>query len=456
MKKIKCLLILFFVCVATIPINLCSAQNSSTGMISFSEQKRIFQSPVLDILGYKIYIIGELSYSQQVILESTIEKSQIKTGDVITVRCSMNSYEPQLSLLLKFHFGEKSYVYEYSFPKVPVPGQTSLASIPIPIVEILTALVGVPLPISLYLDFDLTSYFKADLSKIGFMGAPDILKWIEKGTKSLFFDFNGDKSGVSQVKVVYSNVVHEVNGKFVISIPLIGTYTLYAFPIQTLYYSSSKEIDVITFYHFNVTSDHGATFGSGWFYKGASATFKVEPLIVMSGEDTRHVFVEWKGEGPLAYSGPSNIASVVMDGPIKETAVWKAQFKLTIGVEGHGTTSPAPQIYWENANTIISLTAIPDEGYQLEQWLMDGVINNNKTVQVLMGAPHVMKAVFTQIPTIWAPVYGVPAYLYLLAVILGLGAILTYFFIRRKKIKKQTILSDSESMSLFSHEANLA
>jgi hypothetical protein len=456
LEKIKCLLILFFVCVITIPINLCYAQNSSTGMISFSGQKRIFQSPVLDILGYKIYITGELSYSQQVTLESTIEKSQIKTGDVITVKCSMNSYEPQLSLLLKFHFGEKSYVYEYSFPKVPVPGQTSLASIPIPIVEILTALVGVPLPISLYLDFDLTSYFKAELSKIGFIGAPDVLKWMEKGTKSLFFDFNGDESGVSQVKIAYSNVVHEVSGKFVISIPLIGTYTLYAFPIQTLYFSSSKEIDVITFYHLNVVSDYGVTSGSGWFYKGTSATFKVEPLILMSGENIRHVFVEWKGEGSFAYSGPSNIASVVMDGPITEATEWKKQFKLTVVVEGHGTTSPAPQEYWEDANTTVSLTAIPEEGYQLEQWLIDGMINNNKTVQVLMDASHVMKAVFTQIPTIWAPLYGVPAYLYLLAVILGLGATLTYFFIRRKKIKKQTILSDSENMSLFGHEANLA
>jgi len=405
-------------------------------MISFSGQKRIFQSPVLDILGYKIYLIGELSYSQQVILESTTEKSQIKTGDVVTVRCSMNSYEPQLSLLLKFHFGEKSYVYEYAFPKVPVPGQSSLASIPIPIIEILTALIGTPLPITLTLDFDLTSYFTALLSKIGFIGVPGILKWIEKGTKTLFFDFNGDESGVSQVNVVYSNVVHEVSGKFVISIPLIGTYTLYAFPIQTLYFSSSKEIDVITLYHLNVISDYGATSGSGWFYKGTSTTFKVEPLIVMSGEDIRHVFVEWKGEGPVAYSGPSNIASVAMDGPITETAEWKRQFKLTLVVEGHGTTSPVPQEYWKDENTTVSLLAIPEEGYQLEQWLVDGVISKNETVHVLMDAPHVVKAVFTQILTIWSPLYGIPAYIYLVVVILGLGATLTYFLIKRRTFKK--------------------
>jgi hypothetical protein len=440
LKKIKCytiaLLIFSLLYATTIPIHPCNAQNSATGIISFSGEKSIFQSPTLDILGYKIYITGGLSYSQQVILESVVEKSQIKPGDVVTVRCSMNSYEPQLALLLKFHFGENSYVYEYALPKVPVPGQTNLASVPIPIVEILTALLGIPLPISLSLDFDLTSYFEAGLSKIGFIGAPDVLKWMEKGTKSLFFDFNGDQSGVSQVKAVYSNVVHEVSGKFVISIPLIGTYTLYAFPMQTLYYSSSKEIDVITFHHLNVTSDYGATFGSGWFYKGTSATFKVEPLIVMSGEDTQHVFVEWEGEGPLAYSGPSNIASVVMDGSIKETAVWKAQFKLTIGVEGHGTTSPAPQTYWEDANTIISITAIPEEGYQLEKWLVDSAVNKNETAQVSIDAPHVVKAMFTQIPTIWTPFYGVPAYVYLLVVIVSLGATFGYFFVRRRTLKK--------------------
>jgi hypothetical protein len=439
LKKVKCLLVLFFVCVITIPINLSYAQYPSTGIISFSGQKRIFQSPVLDILGYKIYITGELYYTQQVTIESTADKYQIMPEDVITVRCSMNSYEPQLSLLLGFHFGEKSYVYEYSFQKISVPGQTSLASVSIPIVEILSTLVGIPLPVSLYLDFDLKSYFEAMLSKTGFTGASDILKWTEKGTKTLFFDFNGDES-TSQVKIVYSNVVLEVSGKFVISIPLIGTYTLYAFPIQTLYFSSSKEINLVTFYHLNVISDYGVTSGSGWFYEGTSATFKVEPLTFMSGEDIRHVFVEWKGEGSFAYSGPSNIASVIMSGPITETALWKTQFKLTVVTEGHGVTNPAPQIYWKDANTTVSLTATPDEGYQLEQWLIDGITNKNETVQVVMDAPHVVKAVFTQIPT--NPFYGVPAYLYLLAVILilGSGVSLIYFFIKRKKLKNRNII----------------
>lgn len=447
MKKVKCLLVLFLVCVTTITINLCYAQYPSTGIISFSGQECIFQSPVLDILGYKIYITGELSYTQQVTIESTADKYQIMPGDVITVTCSMNSYEPQLSLLLGFHFGKKLYVYEYSFPKVPVPGQTSLASIPIPIVEILSTLIGIPLPVSLYLDFNLKSYFEAMLSKTGFTDAFDTLKWTEKGTKTLFFYFNGNEN-VSQIEIVYSNVVHEVSGKFVISIPLIGTYTLYTFPIQTLYFSSGKEINLVTFYHLNVISEYGVTSGSGWFYKGTSATFKVEPLIFMSGEDIQHVFVEWKGDGYFAYSGPSNIASVVMNGPITETALWKTQFKLTIVTEGHGTTNPAPQIYWEDSNTIVSLTAIPDEGYKLDQWFIDGMANKNETVQVLMDAPHVVKAAFTQIPTS-NPFYGVPAYLYLLAVILGLSASLTYFFIRSKKVKKQKILSCSESMSLF-------
>jgi len=345
----------------------------------------------------------------------------------------MNPYEHGLTLFLIFHYGQNSYSYEYPISRASVPGQTNLTSIPIPIAEILATLTGVYLPINfLNLNFDLTSYFEAELSKIGFASVFSTLKWTEKGTKSLFFDFNGHESGIGNVKIAHSNVVQEISGKFVISIPLIGTYTLYTFPIQTLYFSSDQEIDVITFYNISVISLYGATSGSGWFYKGTTATFKLEPLIVMSGEDTRNVFLEWKGEGPTAYSGSSNIASVVMNGPISETAVWKMQFKLTIVVEGHGTTSRAPQAYWENVNATIDLTATPEDGYQLEQWVVDELVSKNGTIQILMNSPHTVKAVFTQIPLLLTPLYGIPLYAYLVVVIVVLGVTLTFFFVRRR------------------------
>lgn len=60
-----------------------------------------------------------------------------------------------------------------------------------------------------------------------------------------------------------------------------------------------------------------------------------------------------------------------------------------------GTTSPAPGTYQEDSGSIVSVTAIPNSGYMLAHWLLDGVdVGATNPVVVTMNALHSLEADF--------------------------------------------------------------
>jgi PKD repeat protein len=73
-----------------------------------------------------------------------------------------------------------------------------------------------------------------------------------------------------------------------------------------------------------------------------------------------------------------------------------ATYDLTIAVDGFGSTDPVPGIYPYDAGTDVPVTAIPDDGWMLGHWLLDGVnVGDANPYTVTMDSDHALTAVFT-------------------------------------------------------------
>ena len=101
----------------------------------------------------------------------------------------------------------------------------------------------------------------------------------------------------------------------------------------------SKLIQSIVFnkqYYLTMDSNFGTTSPSsgGWFNAGSKVTIKAIAPSTIAGE--RYLWNGWLGSGSRSYSGSMNPASntVIMNGPIKECALWSHQYLLTIMTSG--------------------------------------------------------------------------------------------------------------------------
>jgi len=70
---------------------------------------------------------------------------------------------------------------------------------------------------------------------------------------------------------------------------------------------------------------------------------------------------------------------------------------LTVSAGAGGTTSPVPGVYSHPCGSCIDITAIPDEGYRFDHWVLDGSpAGSANPYSVLMDDDHALHAVFTQ------------------------------------------------------------
>ncbi len=107
--------------------------------------------------------------------------------------------------------------------------------------------------------------------------------------------------------------------------------------------NTRADIGVFTL-RYQLTIDDGGvganTVGEGNYTPGRIVTISIDSIVVDSSGKTRYRFLRWEGEGPGSYSGTSVTATVMMLGPIKETAVWKEEYWLEVnsGVEADTLT----------------------------------------------------------------------------------------------------------------------
>jgi hypothetical protein len=119
-------------------------------------------------------------------------------------------------------------------------------------------------------------------------------------------------------------------------------------------------------YSLNVNSPYGAAQGSGWFMKGANATFTVNSTLDL-GNGTRRTFSQWNGDS----NSTSPEAWLIMNSAKQVTAEWRTQYALSISAPGLPAnastrvlvgdqsitlTGPAPVTEWVDANQQLAIT----------------------------------------------------------------------------------------------------
>ena len=69
-------------------------------------------------------------------------------------------------------------------------------------------------------------------------------------------------------------------------------------------------------------------------------------------------------------------------------------YKLTITTTFGGTTNPSPGIYTYVNGTQVVITAIPNNGFSFDYWLLDGVKTTQNPITIIMNANHTLVAYF--------------------------------------------------------------
>lgn len=75
------------------------------------------------------------------------------------------------------------------------------------------------------------------------------------------------------------------------------------------------------------------------------------------------------------------------------------QVILTILSSPGGTTNPPPGMYSYDLGNVAPVSSIPDPGYALSHWLVDGVVaGTTPNIGIQMAADHTVQAVFSPVP----------------------------------------------------------
>ncbi|MEJ2628332.1 MAG: hypothetical protein P8078_07240, partial [bacterium] len=102
-----------------------------------------------------------------------------------------------------------------------------------------------------------------------------------------------------------------------------------------------------TQYKLSIDSDHGESWGEGWYVEDTAVNFGVDSTEII-GPGARFTFSGWTGSGTNSYTGGDTSYTVTMTNPITEEANWVVQYYLTmieIPPQG-GEVVPAPPGEW--------------------------------------------------------------------------------------------------------------
>ena len=104
-------------------------------------------------------------------------------------------------------------------------------------------------------------------------------------------------------------------------------------------------------------------------------------------------------------AGSHKIEVTVSDGSLSDSQTWtvnvpsNTNYDLTISSSSNGATNPTADLYQYAEGTSISIQAIPDTGYKLDHWILDGAnAGDANPYLVTMFSNHEITAIFTQIP----------------------------------------------------------
>ncbi len=145
------------------------------------------------------------------------------------------------------------------------------------------------------------------------------------------------------------------------------------------------------FYRLLVLSPYGEPTGATWHTPGTSINIDISPLTAYNEAHTiRHIFRGWSGSGSGSYTGPNHAATIFMNAPITQTALWDTSYFLSL--EYAGMPAPGPTTFigegWYNPTSWVDIFAndsVLIEGiwYKFVNWsggifLHDSTENTNR------------------------------------------------------------------------------
>ena len=147
---------------------------------------------------------------------------------------------------------------------------------------------------------------------------------------------------------------------------------------------------------------------------GVSTDYNSGTIVELSANPTSEwVFIEWKGN----LSGTKNPAQITINEPKNITAVFeKKQYPLNIEIEGEGSVEETiikagtPNSY--NSGTVVSLKAVPENGWSFLKWSGD-VLSFENPIEITVDTSKNIKAEFfnpnefTGLPILYVNTSGV-------------------------------------------------
>jgi len=162
---------------------------------------------------------------------------------------------------------------------------------------------------------------------------------------------------------------------------LFGTYNIDYYPLM-------KPCTVESFALILTSEVGGMTDpapGMYWYVKGTRVTITAVP-------NTGFSFDYWLLDGVKTTQNP---ITVIMDSNHTLHAVFtQITYQLSITSTTGGTTNPAPGIYTYVNGTHVVITAVPNNGFSFDYWLLDGVKTTQNPITINMNANHTLEAHF--------------------------------------------------------------
>ncbi len=121
---------------------------------------------------------------------------------------------------------------------------------------------------------------------------------------------------------------------------------------------------------------------------GAHQYAQGSSVIISASPDSDWLFVDWEVDGEF-YSNKA-VTSIKMDSDKNVRATFlppppPLDYTLTmLEPDGSGTVVPETGSHFYPENTVVSLTAIPDEGWGFEFWEVNGAFYSNEAVTTLV------------------------------------------------------------------------
>ena len=160
-------------------------------------------------------------------------------------------------------------------------------------------------------------------------------------------------------------------------------YFIYRHSTKTVF------IQALISYELTITTTEGGTTipapGTYTYVSGATVSVTAIPNAGFS-------FKYWLLDSVKRTENPT---TVIMDSNHTLHAVFtQITYQLSITSTTGGTTNPAPGIYTYVNGTHVVITAVPNNGFSFDYWLLDGVKTTQNPITIITNANHTLEAYF--------------------------------------------------------------